>query len=57
VAPSEMGPLPTAECVHTRFEGQAARTPRAVALVSDDTRLSYEELEQAGWIVDITLTD
>ena len=31
-------------CVHTLFEGQAERTPEAVAVVLDDRRLTYREL-------------
>jgi amino acid adenylation domain-containing protein len=32
------------ECVHELFEAQSARTPDAVAVVYEDARLTYEEL-------------
>jgi natural product biosynthesis luciferase-like monooxygenase protein len=40
--------LPVREdaCVHDLIAEQAARTPRAVALIAGDETLSYEELEQ-----------
>ena len=31
-------------CLHEFIEAQAERTPHAVALISDDERLSYHEL-------------
>ena len=34
------------ECAHHRFEQQAARTPDAVALVYEDVRLTYGELNR-----------
>lgn len=40
---------PRDACIHELFEAQAARTPDAVALVSEDERLTYRELnEQAN---------
>src|SRR5262249_9731600 len=35
---------PTASCVHTLWEAQAAQSPAAVAVVLDDGHLSYAEL-------------
>jgi surfactin family lipopeptide synthetase C len=37
-------PYPQSACIHELFEAQAARTPEAVALVFDDRRLTYREL-------------
>ena len=37
--------LPAAECVHVRFERQAAATPDATALVFEDHTLTYRELD------------
>jgi amino acid adenylation domain-containing protein/non-ribosomal peptide synthase protein (TIGR01720 family) len=36
---------PSGECVHTLFEGWAARTPDAVALVFGDVSVTYGELD------------
>ena len=32
------------ECIHERFQAQAERTPDTVALVYEDTRITYREL-------------
>nr|WP_276604317.1 amino acid adenylation domain-containing protein [Nannocystis pusilla] len=37
---------PPAQCVHQRFEEQAARTPHAVALVFGVRQLTYRELDE-----------
>nr|VFJ47074.1 MAG: amino acid adenylation domain-containing protein [Candidatus Kentron sp. FM]VFJ50934.1 MAG: amino acid adenylation domain-containing protein [Candidatus Kentron sp. FM] len=37
---------PRNECVHELFEGQVTRTPDATALVFEDRRLSYRELNE-----------
>ncbi|XXU81050.1 amino acid adenylation domain-containing protein [Sorangium sp. So ce1151] len=37
---------PDERCVHELFEAQAERTPDAVAVIFDDRRLSYRELNQ-----------
>ncbi|MGH9941133.1 MAG: non-ribosomal peptide synthetase [Pyrinomonadaceae bacterium] len=37
---------PKDECVHELFERQAKRTPDAIAVVSEDTRLTYEVLNR-----------
>jgi amino acid adenylation domain-containing protein len=39
-------PYPQNRCIHQLFEAQAARTPDAVAVVFDDSWLSYRELDQ-----------
>jgi amino acid adenylation domain-containing protein/non-ribosomal peptide synthase protein (TIGR01720 family) len=36
--------FPAAPCLHERFAAQAARTPDAIAVVCDDQRLTYAEL-------------
>jgi amino acid adenylation domain-containing protein len=36
--------FPAAECVHRLFEQEAVRTPGSTAVVCEDDRLSYEEL-------------
>ncbi|WP_459206818.1 amino acid adenylation domain-containing protein [Pseudomonas sp. MLB6B] len=41
---AELAPLPA--CAHQLFAAQAALRPQAVALVYDDQRLTYAELEQ-----------
>ncbi len=38
--------FPRDKCVHQMFEEQAARTPEAVALVFEDTLISYRELNR-----------
>src|SRR5580704_1494585 len=38
--------FPRDKCVHQMFEEQAARTPEAVALVFEDTLVSYRELNR-----------
>jgi amino acid adenylation domain-containing protein len=42
---SGAGAAPAAECVHTRFAAQAARTPAAVAVRHEDATLTYAELD------------
>jgi amino acid adenylation domain-containing protein len=37
---------PSAYCLHQLFEEQAARTPTATALIFEDQRLTYDELNQ-----------
>jgi amino acid adenylation domain-containing protein len=37
-------PLPAERCIHELFEDQVARTPKAIALVFEDTEISYAEL-------------
>ncbi|HEU5379577.1 MAG TPA: amino acid adenylation domain-containing protein [Ktedonobacteraceae bacterium] len=37
---------PATSCMHTLFEGQAAKTPSAVAAVYQDQQITYEELNQ-----------
>jgi non-ribosomal peptide synthetase component F len=37
---------PSASCLHQLFEEQAARTPTATALIFEDQRLTYDELNQ-----------
>ena len=39
-------PYPREQCVHQLFEAQVQRTPEATALVHDDQRLSYRELNE-----------
>jgi amino acid adenylation domain-containing protein len=39
-------PYPREKCVHTLFEEQAARNPHAIALVHEDQRLSYAQLNE-----------
>ncbi|HEU4323869.1 MAG TPA: amino acid adenylation domain-containing protein [Roseiflexaceae bacterium] len=39
-------PFPTDVCVHQLFAQQAARTPGAVAVVYEDQRLTYRELDE-----------
>lgn len=36
---------PRTRCVHQWFEAQVARTPTAVAVICDDQRLTYQELD------------
>ncbi|PRP91640.1 Tyrocidine synthase 3 [Enhygromyxa salina] len=36
-------------CIHTLFDEQVARTPDAVALITDERRLSYSELARRAW--------
>ncbi|HVT17774.1 MAG TPA: amino acid adenylation domain-containing protein [Thermoanaerobaculia bacterium] len=40
-------PLPV-RCLHERFAEQVVRTPNAIALVSEDRRLTYRELDAAA---------
>ena len=46
--PDPTAPLPVGggELIHARFLEQAARRPQATAIVHDDQRLTYSELEQ-----------
>jgi amino acid adenylation domain-containing protein len=37
---------PAASCIHALFEAQVERTPDAVAVIHEDTRLTYRELNQ-----------
>ena len=37
---------PKERCIHELFAGQAARTPDAIALVYDDSELTYRELDR-----------
>jgi len=39
-------PYPKEKCIHQRFEAQAERTPDAIAVVFEDQRLTYGELNQ-----------
>src|ERR1044072_2118907 len=39
-------PYPTDLCLHHLFERQAALTPDAVALVFDDQRITYRDLDR-----------
>ena len=43
---STPAPLAHRQCLHELFEDQAARAPDAIAVVFDDTRLSYGELNR-----------
>ena len=38
--------FPPARCVHELFEEQAARSPRAIALVAEDRQLTYAEVDE-----------
>ena len=39
---------PRDKCIHELFEEQVERTPDAVALVFEDQRLTYRELNRRG---------
>ena len=39
-------PYPKDKCIHRLFEAQAERTPDAVAVVFEDQRLTYRELNE-----------
>lgn len=39
-------PYPRGRCIHELFEEHAARTPQAVAIVADNERLTYAELNE-----------
>jgi amino acid adenylation domain-containing protein len=39
---------PRSACVHELFTEQAARTPRALALIQEDRQLTYAELEESS---------
>jgi amino acid adenylation domain-containing protein len=41
----KVSPVPAERCLHQLFEAQAARTPHHVALVHEQERLSYQELD------------
>ena len=40
-------PYPSDQCIHEVFEERVAQSPRAVAVVYEDERLSYERAECA----------
>src|SRR5262245_59056945 len=40
--------FPAAECVHEQFTKQAAQTPEAIAVVSENRSLTYRELDEAS---------
>jgi amino acid adenylation domain-containing protein len=43
--------FPSGKCVHELFEEQVARTPQAVAVIYEEERLNYGELnERANWL-------
>lgn len=40
----EKASYPSSKCLHQQFEDQAARTPHAIAVVCENQRLTYEEV-------------